>query len=147
MEEPSSNSSDADSSFRSFLDRSLAAIEREVPAIHRELPRTLGRCLVRLCIDGERLVIASTGERLGLHGDVPGCQVEFTTQSATLLALTSGSTSFLDAAIDGHLSVKGDVDDVLRFYDGLILYLQGAARSPSLPWLLEEFERSRMPAC
>lgn len=139
----SSSSSDADRSFRAFLARSLDAIGREAPAIHRELCRSLADSVVCLCIDEERMVVLPRHDDLVIRDDVPGVTVELVTDSATLLDLTSGATSFLDAALDERLVVLGGVDEVVRFYEALILYLQGAVRSPSLPWLLGEFERSR----
>lgn len=140
---PSSSSSAAERSFRAFLVRSLAAIAQEAPAIERALAASLAGTLVRLCVDDERMVVASRLDGLAIVDDLPGPIVELATDSATLLDLTSGATSFLDAALDERLVVRGGVDEVVRFYDSLILYLQGAVRSPSLPWLLGEFERSR----
>jgi hypothetical protein len=143
MDARSSSSSDADPSFRRFLDRSLVAIENEAPEVHRALCRSLARSVVRLCIDDERMVLLGGRERLAMSDDVPGATVEFATNSATLLALTSGATSFLDAALADRMIVKGAVDEMVGFYEALVLYLQGAVRSPSLPWLLEEFECTR----
>jgi len=143
MAGPSSSSSVAERSFRAFLVRSLAAIARDVPALERALAASLAGTLVRLCVDDERMVVASRLDGLAIVDDVPGAIVELATDSATLLDLTSGATSFLDAALAERLVVRGGVDEVVRFYDALILYLQGAVRSPALPWLLGEFERSR----
>jgi hypothetical protein len=143
MDAPSSSSSDADRSFRRFLDRALAAIETEVPQVHRALCSSLARSTVRLCIDDERMVITEERGRVLLKDDVPDTQIEFATDSTTLLALTSGAVSFLDAAMADRMMVKGAVDEISLFYEALVLFLQGAVRSPSLPWLLDEFEASR----
>jgi hypothetical protein len=143
MDAPSSSSSDADRSFRRFLDRALGAIETEVPHVHRALCSALARSTVRLCVDRERMIITEERGRVLLKDDVRGTLVEFATDSTTLLALTSGDASFLDAALDDRMMVKGAVDEIVLFYDALVLFLQGAVRSPSLPWLLDEFEASR----
>lgn len=143
MAGPSSSSSAAERSFRAFLARSLDAIAHETPAIARALAASLAGTLVRLCVDDERMVVASRRDGLAIADDLEGAIVELATDSTTLLDLTSGATSFLDAALAERLVVRGGVDEVVRFYDSLILYLQGAVRSPSLPWLLGEFERSR----
>jgi hypothetical protein len=143
MDAPSSSSSDADRSFRRFLDRALGAIENEVPAVHRALCSSLSHSTIRLCVDHERMIITEERGRLLLKDDVRGPLVEFAIDSATLLALTSGESSFLDAALDDRMMVKGAVDEIVLFYDALVLFLQAAVRSPSLPWLLDEFEGSR----
>ena len=138
-----SSSSGADSSFRSFLVRSLDAIAREAPSCHRALSERLAPGRVRLCIDHERMVVLPHHDRVAIVDDQPGVPVELSTDSVTLLDLTAGATSFLDAALDDRLVVLGDVDAVGRFYEALIVYLQGAVRSPSLSGLLDEFRQSR----
>ena len=138
-----SNSSAGDRSFRRFLDRALTAIESEVPEAHRALCSSLERSTVRLCVDRERMIVTEEHGRVLLKDDVGDTLVEFATDSATLLALTSGDSSFLDAALDDRMIVKGAVYDIVLFYDALVLFLQAAVRSPSLPWLLDEFEGSR----
>jgi len=143
MAGPSSSSSVADRSFRAFLGRSLEAIALEVPSLERALAASLAGTLVRLCVDDERMVVATRRDGLVLVDDRPDVVVELATDSATLLDLTSGETSFLRAALDERMVVRGAPDEVVRFYDSLILYLQAAVRSPSLPGLLEAFDRSR----
>lgn len=143
MDAQSSNSSDGDRSFRRFLDRALTAIASDVPEVHRALCSSLERLAVRLCVDGERMIVREERGCLVLKDDRHETQIEFTTDSATLLALTSGDSSFLDAALADRMVVTGAVDELVAFYDALVLFLQAAVRSPALPWLLDEFETSR----
>ncbi|MBY0279181.1 hypothetical protein K2Z84_27935 [Candidatus Binatia bacterium] len=143
MDARSSSSSDADGSFRSFLARSLDAIAREAPRLHGALARRLRGARVRLCVDDERVAVASDGSVVRVGDDRADATVELRTDSATLLDLTSGAIGFLDAALEDRMVVVGGVDEVVGFYDALVLYLQGAVRSASLAWLLDEFRTSR----
>ena len=139
MDAQSSSSLAPDGSFRGFLERSLEAIAAEMPAAYDALCATLGCRRVVLGIDAERVGIRCDGRRLAVGDPDPGATVEFRSSPHTLRGLTSGRLSFLDAALDDRLLLRGAVDEIVVFYDGLLAYLRGAVRSPSLPGLLDAF--------
>lgn len=128
-----------DGSFRRFLERSLDAIAAEMPDAYAALCATLGTRRVVLEVDAERVGIVCDGESLRLGEPDAKTAVEFRTTRETLLDVTAGRLSFLEAALAERISLRGTVDEVARFYDGLLVYLRGAVRSPSLPGLLEAF--------
>ena len=48
-----------------------------------------------------------------------------------------------DAVLSGALELSGDLESLVAFHEGLMLYLAGAVRSLEFPRLLEAFRRQR----
>lgn len=110
-----------------------------MPDAYHALCATLGTRRVVLEIDAEGVGIDCDGDRLRLGERGPGAAIEFRATRETLLDLTAGKLSFLEATLGGRILLRGAVDEIAVFYDGLLAYLRGAVRSPSLPRLLDAF--------
>jgi hypothetical protein len=141
MDAPSSSYWEPDRPFSWFLERSLAAIELEMPEVYRLLSGCLDGRSVRLSIGDELLWVGGSSGRVRLSSTGSNSVVEFATDRGTLLDLVTTRHSFLDALLEERIRLRGGVDDLLSFHDALQIYLRGAVRCPSLPALLSQFER------
>jgi hypothetical protein len=124
--------------FRDFLDESLCAIEREAPAAYAQLCRHLAPREVLLRVDEEEITVRFGRGRAAL--DVPqhpAVRVAVTTPA--ILDVIDARYSLLDAVLEGAMVLQGRLDDLLAFHDGLLAYVHGAVRAPSLPDLLTRF--------
>ncbi len=71
--------------------------------------------------------------------------VELQTDRPTIFALIDGVLGLQSAVQADRLRLRGGPDDVIRFHEGLMLWLHGAVRSPSFPGLLREFRDAAQP--
>ena len=144
----SSSSSAPELSFAHFLGRSLDALAEELPAIYAEMCRTLAPRAVRIALDGEVVTVACTPERatlLDVHGaldslDAPAVDVR--TSRAAIVALIDARSTLVESVVADRVELRGKLDDLVAFHDGLVVYLHGAVRAPSFPALLLLFRRS-----
>lgn len=60
----------------------------------------------------------------------------------TLLELLDGEQKLLDAILSDRLLLQGALGDLLAVHEGLLSYVRGAVRSPSVPTLLGDFRRT-----
>jgi hypothetical protein len=65
--------------------------------------------------------------------------VECRTTRRAILDLVDARTTLMAAVVADRVWLRGSVEDLLAFHDGLMVYLGGAVRSPSFPWLLRQF--------
>ncbi|WP_437564859.1 hypothetical protein [Sorangium sp. So ce542] len=128
-----------DGTFASFLARSLDLIERELPWAYEAMSRALAPREVLIEVDGERVGVACARGAVRVEGAARAPAVECRTTRRAILELIDARSTLLDAVVSDAVSLRGSVDDLLAFHDGLMIYLGGAVRSPSFPWLLKEF--------
>lgn len=129
-------------SFLGFLARSLALLEAELPQVAGRVAEAVGPRNVSCVIGDERFTIQSDGRRLRLSRDLSEkCQVEIATTRAVIRALLEGETTLEDALWQERILLKGGLEDILAFNDGLHFYLCGAVRSPSFPDLMSDYLR------
>jgi len=122
------------------LDRALAAIAREARPLHRRLVARLDGRALGLEVGGRGHLIW-----IGAHeGDAPAPAARIITTRAALIALADGAS--LEAALaDGRLEVRGPVDETLRVFDALNLFVHAAARSPSAAPILQAWRWGEAP--
>lgn len=131
-------------SFASFLARSLLVVEREHPRIYVQLALAV-RALSVLCeVDGEQISIQSDGERLGLRPlsaaqEMELGSVQLRTTRRVIRQLLQGKLTLEGAVWDDDVFLRGELEQVLAFYDGLQFYFAAAVRAPTFPFLLREF--------
>jgi hypothetical protein len=126
-------------SFTHFLARSLVLFEDELPALYREIARRVGVREVRCHVDFDRVTIFSDGRRLHLSRRVEAPVVQLSTSRQVIVDLVHAKATLKDALWDDRILLRGNLDDLLAFHDGLMAYLQGSVRCPSFPELLEQY--------
>ncbi len=133
-------------SFGDFVREGLAALVEELPWCAARMVTALGRRDVLLTVDGEPVRVRADGARVRVIDAAEfSPRVTLTTDRVTVLRLADAETSVLDAVLDGSIVLRGDVDDLVAFYEGLQGFLHGAVRSPSFPRLLERYRRWAAP--
>ena len=124
---------------RGQLEDALALVAEEAPDHFAALRRDLGeRAAViqvgdasplRLCVVGEAPWVGTA------TGAEPDAAIRLALSESELSRLLRGQTSIEDAILHETLSARGALADLLAFFDGLVSWLHGALRSPSLPKL------------
>jgi len=108
--------------------------------------RALGTREVLIEVDGEVTVVVCEGEGVRLAATAVAPAVECRTTRAAILDLVDARTTLAGAVMDDQVWLRGSVEDLVAFHDGLMAYLGGAVRSPGFPWLLREFRAASDPA-
>lgn len=127
--------------FASYLERSLLAIEHEVPELFGLLQRRMGQHCVLITVGNARAVEVS------LHRGRPWVRtdssatstVAVTVPRAELDALLRGDDTVEAAIWNERLHIQGPLDTVLTLLDSLSLWIHGALRCPSLPSLHAQY--------
>lgn len=133
-------------SFGDFVREGLAALDDELPWCAARMVSALGRRDALLTVDAEPVRVRADGARVRVIDAVEFSPcVTLTTDRVTVLRLADAETTVLDAVLDGSITLRGDVDDLVAFYEGLQGFLHGAVRSPSFPRLLERYRRWAAP--
>lgn len=126
--------------FTEFLARSLTALARDVPMLHRRLAAQMTGRPVRLAVDGPEIEVVSDGEALQLlPAEGPPPAVRLCTDAAAILRMVDGERSLEDAVLGDEVELFGAAADLAAFHADLTLYLHAAVRCPALGGLLREF--------
>ena len=125
--------------FSRFLARSLALLADELPEYHRLVATRIGRREVLLHVDGEDITVQSFPPRLTLTLKSHAPDVELWTKRAAISRLINGEDTLVDAILGDRVVLRGTVDDLIAFHDGLMAYLHGAVRCPAFAELRDEY--------
>jgi len=129
--------------FADFLDASLHVLRRETPPAYRRVAERLaGRAVhfevseatfaLRVAPDGHELTAAADGSlALGLDRSV-------------VLELVEARASLPEAVLGERLRPRGLPEELGRFFDALVAYLEGAVRAPSMPRLYRAYARGEL---
>jgi hypothetical protein len=127
---------------RVFVEESLDALEHEASQSYLRLCETLGRRRVCIAGDGERFVLRFDA-RTVISAQADGTEEVFVGISrSTILELVDGRLRLEDALRRDLLDVRASIADAATVFDGLLTYLRGAIRCPSMPRLLSQFRRA-----
>jgi len=129
--------------FSAFLARSLLVVQREHAKIYRQLALSISKLSVLCEVDGEQVRLVSDGLRLHLsesrHSTDVSQDVILRASRKVIRQLLRGELTLERAVWNDAVFLKGELEHVLSFYDGLQLYFAAAVRSPAFPLLLREF--------
>lgn len=144
MRSSSSSGRDEGGAFGRFVARGLAALRDELPWAHARMAAALEGRDVLLTVDGEAVPVTARGGAVEVHPLAPQgfspC-VTLATDRATVARLADAERTITDAVVAGEVALRGAVDDLVAFHDGLMAFLAGAVRSPSFPALLDDYRR------
>jgi hypothetical protein len=125
--------------FTDFLAASLAALGQEVPAAFALLCRRLARREVRLRVDDDTVALRFLPGGVVMDPVPERPCVELVTTGRTVLDVLEARETLVSAALRDRLQLRGALDDLLALHDGLLAYVHGAVRAPSLPRLLARY--------
>lgn len=128
-----------DLDFFSFLERALQGLTSEVPAASAELARVLRGVALQLHVDGEARALLAHGEHCSLQHDISRCVAELRTQRKVLVALLEAEQTLMDAVTRDELLLRGSPSHLASIYEALVVFVQGAIRSTSIPKLLDHY--------
>lgn len=140
----SSSSSGPEGAFQRFVTMGLRALRDELPWAYARTALALAGRDVLLTVSDEAVPVRATADEVTAHVSAPegfAPQVALRTARGVIVRLADAELSIVDAVISGEVSLRGDVDDLVAFHDGLMAFLHGAVRSPSFPALLDDFRR------
>lgn len=132
-------------SFSRFLARSLALLEDELPDFYCRVPKAIGMRRVLLHVDDERIGVISGARRLSLTMEMTSPDVELRTTRSAIVRLVDGTDSLVDAILADRVVLRGTVDDLIAFHDGLMAYLHAAVRCPGFQELRDEYLAEARP--
>lgn len=140
-----SSSCEADSRFGRFLALSLSLLDDEKPGIVVELDRMMASRLISMTIDGVEVRLRFEEEGARVWEPAPeetGAPfIELESDRGAILDVVDGNLTLEDAVWQRRIELRGAVADLVLFHDALVVYLQGAVRSPSFPRLLDNYRR------
>jgi hypothetical protein len=130
--------------FGQDLETSLEALAKEAPAHFLAVERHLAGRSVTIAVGGAPPVrVQLQGAPPWVHPGAEG-DVSVAIAQRDLDALVAGAITIEDALWSQRLSLRGRLDDVLAFMDGLTAWLHGALRAPSLSELHRAYVRDRL---
>jgi len=127
--------------FRGWVGRGLRTLLRELPWAHARMAAALGAREVEITVDGEVVAVESDGERVWLRDEPGSPSVTLRTTRREIVALAEAERSLVSSVLLGETVLRGRVEDLAAFHDGLLEFLRGAVRSPSFPGLMDAFGR------
>lgn len=124
---------------RLFVERSLAALEREAPEALRRVCGALAGRRVRICGDGPAFALLVDPRSIELSSSDGSEDVQIEIDRSTILALVDATLTLEDALRDGRFDVRATPADAVRAFDALTMYVRGGMRCPAFPGLLSTF--------
>ncbi|HZR80792.1 MAG TPA: hypothetical protein VFD92_06825 [Candidatus Binatia bacterium] len=135
-----------DGGFASFLLESFALMGSEAPGAYAELCGRLARRRVRLIVDGDDLTLEFTRRGVAaVAGGPPSIEVRATQRS--ILDLVDARRTLVESVLADEIELRGAPEDLLVFHEGLMAYVHGAVRAPSVADLLRSYRSHRPGDC
>ena len=129
----------AESGFAVLLEDSFALLAEECPEAYTGICHVLTPHEVCLTIGAETVSIRFGQEVVEVLRVPQEPAVYLSSTKQTLLDLADARFTLEAAIMRDLLHVRGKMDDLIRFYESLQLYVQGAVRCPSFPALLSDY--------
>ena len=125
--------------FFAFLGNSLQGLSAEEPEAHRSLARAMGDLRAQLTTDGKVCSLSLDSLAWTMYYDDIKVDIEVAFDRQIVLDLIDGLLSLEDAILQERLRMQGSVTAIERFYDALMIYLEGLMRVPGTRALLEAY--------
>jgi hypothetical protein len=113
------------------------------PAAVERLQEIVGDRRARITLDDDSAVVAMVGGSVVVLPDDASVIGSGATTSATVLDLLDGRLDAIEAVSEGHVAVKGPVDDLTAMLLAIELLLDVATRVPAMRSLAAAFRASR----
>lgn len=133
------SSSLTDGGISEFIRTSLETLRDEFPTAYLLLCTQLTFRTVLLIVDREKVVLRF--DPLGAHilSQLLNPVVQLYTTRQTILDVIDARLTLYEAVLTDAILLQGAVENLAAFHEGLLTYVQGAARCPSFPALLDRF--------
>lgn len=125
--------------FAAFLSRALTLLSLEVPWVYRALCDALGRRDTRITVDNDAVTVRCDGQAVGVLQGLGTPVVQCIATRSAILSVIDARMTLVEAIECDALWLAGDVEDLLAFHEGLIMFVHGAVRCSSFPELLRSY--------
>ena len=125
--------------FQDFLGRSLGLLAREKPSVYARLCTLLDGMVLSLRIDAASVLVTFKPGATVAGGDSSAAAVRVQCDRRAILDVIDGKSTLEQAVLDDRIELLGSVADLVRFHDGLRMYLNGAVRAPGFAVLLDDY--------
>ena len=129
-----------------YIAKSLIALRQECSTAYFLMCGQLAPRRARLVIDGESVTLAFDPSGVHVLPEPIEPTAELVTSRTTILNVLDARLTLAEAVLSDAIVLKGHVDDLTAFHDGLMTYVRGAVRSPSFPRLLDRFRQDATSA-
>ena len=129
------------SEFGRFLARSFTALEHEHRSAYLRTCRALAGRSVQIEIDSPAVLARFSASAVSVSDADAAGDLTLGTDKSTVFDLIDGKLTLLEAVRSERMQLRGSVESVADFHDALMIYLDGAVRSPSFPDLLTDYRR------
>lgn len=124
-----------------LIEASFGIIEREQPKRYQELYAGLAGLLVAIATPNEYFGVSFDAIGAKLVADPRGASLNLELAPNLIADLLRGRLTLHEALISDRLIARGDLENLVRFHDGLMRYLHAATRAPGFPDLWGRFQR------
>jgi hypothetical protein len=125
--------------FFCFLSESLQEIRSSEPDVDRAIELSLGSLRARLVTEGVSFVVSRVPGGWRIEQTCAQADVHLIFDKGIVLDLIGGAVTLNQAILDERLSMFGSVDKIARFYDVLLIYVEGLLRAPGTSALLGRY--------
>ena len=122
-----------------YIATSLIALRQECPTAYFLMCGQVAPRRARLVIDGKSVTLAFDPSGVRVLPDLKEKTAELVTSRNTILNVLDARLTLAEAVLSDAIVLKGHVNDLTAFHDGLMTYVRGAVRSPSFARLLDRF--------
>ncbi len=126
-------------SISGFIELSFEILRDEFPTAYHLLCSQLAPRTVQMFINDEVVILAFDAGFAHLRQDVRTPTLELHTTRQTILDVIDAHLAPHEAILADAILLRGAIEDLAAFYDGLLTYVHGAVRCPSFPALLDRF--------
>lgn len=128
-----------------LLAESFEVLAREQPEAYARMCERLAGLSVLLEVEAERFVATFSSRRAWVAPPGGGEAARVATRRGTVLDVLDDRQSLTEAVLTDAVRVVGPLDTLLRLQEGLLVYVQGAVRSPGFAPLLRRLREAGAP--
>lgn len=122
-----------------LMQRSLAAIAVEAPQADAALRKAIGPLRTLFATEGRARLLHLTSQGFALDESAQEADVEIGFDRAIVLDLAEGRLTLEEALIADRLHARGQVAEVTRLHEALMIYLEGLLRAPAAAALYDAY--------
>jgi hypothetical protein len=128
--------------FFEFLADSIDLLKKESSENYLQLASALAGLQASISTGLEKRLVYFDGNQFVVTTDLSNPDIDVVFRNDVIIDLIDGRYSLEKAVLDDAVFVKGTVVMLEKFYSALSIYLQGALRSRSFPFLLANYRRA-----
>jgi len=130
-----------------FLEHSMRLLRKEASEYYFRMSSDLGELRAGIAVHANKRVAYFDGSRFIVSGELSNYDIEIDVTDKAVIDLIDARYSLNKALRDDMICLRGKLAVLDKFNSCLVLYLNGALRSPGFPKLLSEYRRMILGGC